>query len=474
MNHRKLVIALVLPLLFQQCSLPQFTQVATDTRQPAFYATTADSTNSARLEWSRFFTDPYLIALIDTALGRNQELRILTQEVAISNNEVRARKGEYLPFVGIGVGGSAEKPGRYTTQGATEANLDIKKDKEFPDPLTNVGGGLYASWEVDIWKKLRRSRKAAYYRYLGSIEGRNFAVTRLIAEIANSYYELMALDNQLEILKQNIDIQTNALEIVRLQKAAAKVTELAVKRFEAEVLKNRSLQYDIQQQIVEMENRINYLLGRYPQSIARNSNNFQKLTPQVVLAGLPAQLLENRPDIRQAMRDLEAAKLNVQVAKASFYPSLTLRAGLGYEAFNPAYLLQTPESILYSVAGELMAPLVNRNAIKANYSSANARQVQAVYHYDQTLVRAHVEVVNQLSNISNLERARALRQDQVEALTQSISVATLLFQSARADYMEVLLTQRDALESRFDLVETQKQQLNAVVNLYQALGGGWR
>lgn len=299
-------------------------------------------------------------------------------------------------------------------------------------------------------------------------------VTNLVAEIAKSYYELMALDNQLEILRTNIAIQQDALEIVRLEKQAAKVTELAVRRFEAEVLKNRSNQYDIEQRIVETENRINFLVGRYPQPVARNSRAFSTLVPDTIYAGLPAQLLTHRPDIRRAELELAAAKLDVKAAKANFYPSVRLTAGIGLNAFDASLLSETPASLLYNVAGDLVAPLVNRNAIKATYIGANARQLQAVYDYERTVLNAYVEVVNQISNISNLRSSYDLRAQQVDALSSSITISSNLFRSARADYMEVLLTQRDALESRFELVETRKQQLNAMVNVYQALGGGWR
>jgi outer membrane protein TolC len=263
------------------------------------------------------------------------------------------------------------------------------------------------------------------------------------------------------------------LEIVKLQKEAARVTELAVRKFEAEVLKTKSMQYDIQQNITETENRINFLLGRYPQPIPRSDKAFGDLVPNVVHAGIPSQLLANRPDIKQAELDLSAAKLDVQVAKAQFYPSLGISAAVGYQAFNPAYLFRTPESILYSLGGELVAPLVNRNAIKAMYVNANAKQIQAVYNYERTIINAYVEVANQLAKISNLEKSYDLKSKQVDALNQSIGISNDLFKSARADYMEVLLTQRDALESKFELIETKKQQMNAMVNIYQALGGGW-
>ena len=441
---------------------------------PAAYDGGTDTTTAAAVPWAQFHTDPFLRALIDSALANNQELNILLQEVEIARNEARVRKGEYLPFVGLGAAAEVDKVGEYTRNGAVERGLNVKEDTPFPEPFTNYGLGLRATWELDVWKKLRNAKKAATLRYLGTIEGRNFMVTHLVAEIARSYYELMALDNQLEILQANIAIQQDALDIVKLEKQAAKVTELAVRRFEAEVLKNQSNLYDIQQRITETENRINFLVGRFPQRVQRNSAAFAGLAPAAVLPGVPRQLLAYRPDIRQAELALEAAKLDVNAARASFYPSLGVSAGVGFNAFDPAFLLESPASLMYNVAGDLVAPLVNRNAIKAAYASANARQLQAVYDYERTVLNAYVEVVNQLSNIRNLRNSYELRAQQVDALSTSITISGNLFRSARADYMEVLLTQRDAFESRFELVETRKQQLNAMVDVYQALGGGWR
>ncbi|ARS35513.1 TolC family protein [Pontibacter actiniarum] len=463
-----------LSLTVTACVTPSVVERTANTTVPASFNNSQDTINTATLQWKEYFTDPNLIALIDTALSNNQELNITLQEIEISRNEVRARKGEYLPFVGLKGAAGVDKVPRYTNIGAMEATTDIKPGKEMPEPLQDYLVGAYATWEVDIWSKLHNAKKAAVNRYLSSVEGRNFMVTNLIAEIADSYYELLALDNQLAIVQKNIEIQNNALEIVKLQKEATRVTELAVRRFQAQVLHTKSLQYDIQQRIIETENRINFLVGRFPQPVQRNDETFENLIPETIQAGIPAQLLQNRADIKQAELDLTAAKLDIKVAKARFYPSLGISAGIGFNAFNPSYLLKTPESLLYSLTGDLVAPLVNRNAIKADYNSANAKQIQAVYNYERTILNAYVEVANQLARINNLEKSYDLKAQEVEALNQSVVISNMLFASARADYMEVLMTQRDALESRFDLIETKMQQMNAMVNIYRALGGGWK
>jgi len=464
----------LLTLIYASCSVPNFGRKTENKTVPASYNNSKDSIkNIAKTKWKDFFTDPYLAALIDTALKNNQELNIILQEIYVAKNEVKGRKGAYLPMLGVGAAAGIAKVGDYTSQGASDATNYITPGQKVPVNLPDYMVGINFSWEVDIWKKLRNATKSAMYRYLSSVDGKNFMVTKLIAEIATSYYELMALDNQLEILKKNIEIQQNALEMVKLEKMAAKVTELAVRRFEAEVLKNQSRQYYITQQIIETENRINFLAGRFPQPVSRNSQTFTNLVSDTIPSGIPSQLIQNRPDIKQAEKELEASKLDVKSAKANFYPTLMITAGLGLDAFNPQYLVKLPASILYNIMGGLMMPLINRNAIKATYYSANSKQIQAVYNYERNILRAHIEVVNQLSNISNLKKSYDLKALQVDALTRSINISLSLFRSARADYMEVLLTQRDALEAKFELIETKKQQMNARVNIYQALGGGW-
>lgn len=460
--------------MYTACIGPGAVKRAENKTVPTSYNGTKDSINSGTVKWKTFFTDQNLIALIDTALKNNQELNIIMQEISIAKNDVRAKKGAYIPNLEVGVEAGVEKSSRYTMKGTNEEANDIVVDKKNPDPLGNYIFGANISWEIDIWKKLRNAKKAAVFKYLSSIDGKNFMTTHIVAEIANSYYELLALDNQLEILKNNIQLYQNSLDIVRLEKSAARVTELAVRRFEAEVLKNQSRQYYIEQQITVTENRINYLLGRFPQAITRNSKLFIDTPIDSIHSGIPSQLLDNRPDIKRAERELIATKLDVKSAKAEFYPALKIIAGAGYSAFNPKYLITTPLSLVYNLAGNLVAPLINRNVIKANYYSATSKQVQAIYNYERTILNAHIEVANQVSNISNLKKSYDLKAKQTQALTESIEISNTLFKSARADYMEVLLTQRDALEARFELIETKKLQMNAMVNIFEALGGGWK
>ncbi len=466
--------ALGLCLVIASCKVPAMTAATENKTVPATYGTGTDTSNMAVIPWRQFFTDKNLVNLIDTALVRNQELNITLQEIEMVKNDVLLRQGRLRPNVSARLGLGVEKVGKYTSQGAGDASADITPGKTVPELLADITPALYASWEVDIWKKLRNGKKAAITRYLSSIEGKNFVLTNLVAEVADAYYELMALDNQLEIVRQSVTLQKNALDIVKVQKEGARATELAVKKFEAEVLKSQGLEFSILQSIKETENRINFLLARYPQDIPREKNNFLPAVPGVVTAGIPSQLLANRPDIRQAELELAAARLDVKIARAEFYPSLDITAVLGLQAFKPSYLVKLPESVLFSLAGDLAAPLINRAAIKAEFNNANARQLQAIYNYERSILNAYLEVSTQLSRIDNVGKQYTLKAQQVEALSQSIDFANDLFRSARADYFEVLMTQRDALEAKLELVETKKEQLMAVVNVFKDLGGGWR
>jgi NodT family efflux transporter outer membrane factor (OMF) lipoprotein len=368
----------------------------------------------------------------------------------------------------VQAGAGVEKVSAYSSQGASDLANGL------PEPLGTMGAGLVASWEVDVWKRLRNASKAARMRYLASIEGRSFAVTRLVAEIADSYYELEALDNRLRVLEENLELQSDALTVLQLQKDAARVTELAVQRFQADMLRNQSRQYEIRQEIVQVENRLNYLCGRYPQPVPRSSDGFIGLTPRPPQSGAPEEILANRPDVRAAEAELEAAKLDVMSARAAFYPALAIDAEAGIEAYALSSLGSTPESVLWGVAGGLVAPLLNRSALRATYEANNAKQVQAVVEYERTVLHAFTEVQTQLSMVENMGQAVQLRQAQVARLREAIETSNGLFRSARADYLEVLTTRRDALESQMELIEAKQRQMAALVDSYQALGGGWQ
>ena len=427
-----------------------------------------ETPSTAEVDWHDLFADPHLVALIDVALENNQELNIAIQEMIIANSAVMARRGDIFPSLSAGVGAGVDRVGEDTSQGRSDEHLELSPD------LPSFSLGLYASWEIDVWGRLRDSADAAMYRYFASAEGRNFVITRLVAEIATRYYELLALDRQLAILSDNIRLQEDALAMMRLQQQAARVTMLAVTRFEAQLRSFEARRYEVAQQIVETENQLNFLAGRFPQHVERSDADFLAITPPVIHTGVPARLLENRPDVRQAELQLSAAQLDVSAARARFYPSLTLEVGAGLQSFDVVQLFTSPGSIFYGLLGGLTAPLLNRSEITAEYFASNSEQMAAVLRYERTILSAFVDVSTGLALVRNLERAYETRAQQVERLSESVAMSTLLFEAARADYLEVLTTRQDFLEAQMDLVETKQRALAATVTLYQALGGGWR
>jgi len=464
----------ILFVLIAACKVPAIVQVDNKQVVPTTFNQSKDSANLATIQWKTFFTDPNLVALIDTALKNNYELLSTFQDIEIAKNSIRIKHGDLLPKVNAAVGLGLDKTARYTAQGAGNASTEIIDGQEVPEPIGDIFLGFRASWEADIWGKLHNAKKVATIRYLKSVEGKNFIVTNLVAEIAKSYYELLALDNQLDIIHQAIDLQKNQLEILKVQKEAAVATELAVKQFEAQVYNSQSQQFAIQQKITETENSINFLLGRFPQNITREKAAFVSQMPRDIQLGIPSQLLQNRPNVKQAELALQAAKLDLQIARAEFYPSVGITGMLGLNGFKPKYVLPNISNLAFSLAGDLAAPIINRNAIKAEFKNASANQIAAMYDYQKIILNSYIEVYNEMSNINNLNKYYEIKNKEAATLTSSIDIAKDLFKYARANYLEVLTVQRDALSAKLELVEAKKNQFISITNIYKALGGGWK
>ncbi len=426
------------------------------------------------ISWRQYFSDPPLQNLLDAAVRNNLDLNIALQRIEAARASVKLAGAALLPQVSLNVGGGVRKFGLYTMDGAGNAATDIRPGQTVPEHLPDIFVGLQSSWEIDVWGKLRSQRQSAVANYLASIAGTHFVIANLVAEVATQYNELLALDQQLEIIKQTLKKQEEALEVIKLQKQAGRANELAVQQFQAQVLNTRAIEKNNQQQQVETENRINFLLGRYPQPIVRSKDLFFQEPPKTLLAGIPSKLLANRPDVREAELQIEASQFDVKVAKAAFLPNFNIVAGFGFQAFNPEFMFQSPASIAYSVLGTIVAPLINRNAIKAQFNTARANQLSAMHTYQKTVLNAYVEVVNNLSNIDNLAHMKVLKTQQTETLNAAVDTSGTLYRAGRANYLEVLLAQQNALQSTLDLIDVTKRQRLAAVTVYKALGGGWQ
>lgn len=478
-RNNKYFILIALSFSISACKAPIATVVNGNIENmlPEGFGETSpiDSTNDQGISpWRKFFTDQALVNLIEEGLQNNKDLLITLQEVEIAKSSISAKKGNLAPTIGYNIGAGLSKAGRYTSEGAGNATTEIKPGKEMPDPLTDFQGGFTLDWEVDIWNKLRTEKKSAVIRYLSTVEGKNFVLSNLIAGIATKYYELLSLDNQLDIIDEYIQLQEKVLGISKMQKEASATTELAVKQFEAELAKTEASEFVIRQNIVETENEINTLLGRYPQPIKRDKASFMSIIPNTIYTGIPSQLLQNRPDIKQAEFELQAAKLDVEVARKEFYPTLNISATLGLNAFKPSYLVEMPESLTYGLAVGLAGPLINKSAIIAKFKEADAKQIEALYQYEETILQAYIDVSNQLSKINNTDEYYKLKMQESQILDESINISDQLFRYSRSNYLDVLMIQLDALDAKMDLVQAKENQLNTIVSIYKSLGGGWK
>lgn len=469
-----MIVLLGSVVLFHSCKPLETGQTIKQQELPAKYAQTKDTGNIPIARWREFFKDQHLVQLIDSALKNNWDVQIAFQRMQVAQSDVLLSNGVLKPRVDATVTSALRRYGLYTMDGAGNSSTFMLPGKIVPTNLPDYFIGFQSSWEADIWGKLRNRKRAALSRYLATTEGRNLVITNLVSEIAQAYFELQAVDQTIRIIDETISIQQRAFEIVKAKKEAAVLNELAVKQFEAQLINLRALRTEVLQQIIETENRINFLAGRYPQKVSRDTLYYKNDLPVTLQAGIPSALLENRPDIRQAGLQLIAAKADVAAAKAAFYPSLNITASLGYQAFRPNLLFTTPESVAFTMVGNIVAPLINKAAIKAAFNTANAQQREAMYQYNKTVVNAFREVQTEMIRTKNLQQVYDLKINETNSLSESVGIAEELFRTGRATYLEVLYAQQNTLKAKLELMETKKRQLLSAVHFYKALGGGWR
>lgn len=439
----------------------------------SFRDSSVSNPGGAPVNWRTFFQDQNLVRLIDTALSGNFDLKIAAQRILQSQAGVHATEGPLRPAVqGIGSAG-VRRFGLYTMDGAGNATTDILPGKLVPPNLPDFMLGFQASWEIDLWYKLRNMKAAALARFHASVESGKLAQTAIVAGIAEAYFNLQALDEQIRVLDQYIEIQENSLALTQIQKNTGVTNELAVRQFQNQLLELRGNRLQLEQQITELESLVNVLVGRFPQPVARSPLFMSGSLPPVD-AGVPSSLLINRPDIRMAEYELVAAKADLRVARAYFYPSFNIGALIGTQAFRPDFLVSKPASVTYNLLGGVMAPLINKRSIKAGYSRANSYQTEALAVYNQTVITAFSEVYNHLNVIKNLEKQFAYKDEQVKTIESGAEIAGDLMRTGRISYLEVLSARQNALETRLGLVEIRTRQWLSSIGLYRSLGGGWQ
>ncbi|GAB3701107.1 efflux transporter outer membrane subunit [Spirosoma flavus] len=466
---RYYVLFMLLMLLVSGCKVGQNYQRPAVTLPTQFRsAPTADSATVARLPWRDFFPNVELQQLISKALTGNFDVQIALKRIDESRTYLRQTRYALLPSVSGQVTASTLTPSRNSLNGVSlETFLGTRH-------LEDYSANVVVSWEADIWGKIRRQNEATRATYLQTEEAVKAVRTNLIADVANGYYRLLLLDAQLGIARRNLALSDSIVQVIRLQKDAGEVTELAVEQAQAQRQSAALLQSQLQQTIAMEENGLRQLLGDMPGEIPRSAQLDQMPIDEKLLAGVPTQLLANRPDVRASELGLVAANARVGVAEANLYPSLMITGSSGINAFRAATWFMFPGSLFYSIAGGLTQPIFARHQLKTQREVAQIQREQAQIQFQQAITNGVREVSDALIMVEKRREQEQIAANRVVVLKGAIANARLLFTSGMANYLEVITAQSSALQAELTLAEIKQQRLSALVSVYRAVGGGWQ
>ncbi len=426
---------------------------------------------------SDFFKDTILVKLIYTALQNNFDLLRALQRIEYAKANYSVTKAAFLPSLNGVASYGVDKFSKTTMNGIgnfdTNLSPNVTNDLRIPNPTPDIFVGLRTSWELGMWGKYRNLKKLGYQRLLASEMGKHLVQTSIVAEVASLYYRLLAFDSELEIINRNLILQQTAVDKIDVLKQGARANELAVQQFIAQLLDTKALLAMKKQEIIRAENLLNLLLGKFPVPIIRGQSIISQSIPTKIYTGIPSDLLYQRPDVKQAELLLGAAHADLAVAKAAFFPSLTIGGYAGYNSFN-SNLLFSPLSLAYGAVASLIAPIFNKNQIKANYRRNRAEQMEAFYTYQKTIVSGYQEVVTNIIGIENYQQVYDLKAQEVEALKKAVSASNDLFYAGSTSYLDVITVRRYVLLTELELTDSKKEQFLYMIELYKSLGGGWK
>jgi len=457
---KQIILIAGLAGMLYSCSTPHhFQREIVNTKGLFGNSEKTDTTTIANKPWRELFTESYLQKLIQEGLNNNSNLQIAVQKVLEAEAYLSQSKAALLPSISV----SAME--NYTRNPETLY-------PNGPAELNYFQLGANASWEIDIWGKLKSSKRGAYANLLSTDAAKKAIQTRLIADIATAYYNLIGLDEKLKITQQTVKNNIDLVETIKVLKESGKVTGAAVVQSEAARYAAEVTIPDLEQQIRETENGLDILLGRTPGALERGKFDDQTLSSELNI-GIPVQLLDNRPDVMQAEFALMSAYEITNSARTYFYPALTLTASTGFVATDLNKFFD-PKTFAANVIGGLTQPLFNRKINTTRLRVAQAQQEEALISFHNTLLVAGGEVQNALGSYESSVQKIALRKLQLEALVKSVDFTKELLNYGSATYIEVLNAQSSLLSAQLSKVNDRLQQLDAMVNLYRALGGGWK
>lgn len=435
---------------FSSCKLgKEYARPELDLPEQIADAPITDTTTVASIRWTDIYTDTVLQHLIRTSLTYNKNFLAAAARVKESRFALRMEKAKLYP--------------QLSADGLAEREYDRSPGNTF-----NVEATL--AWEVDLWGKLRWGSQASLAEYLQTVEGQRALQMTLIAQVAQAYFELQALDMELSIVRQTYDARVESVRLAKLRFDGGLTSETAYRQAQVELAKTRTLIPDLERKIRLKENDISLLTGHYPGSIPRGNTIVQQTLPTELPVGLPSSLLERRPDLRQAEYKLKAANAKVGVAYTSMFPQLTLTARYGREDSELSDFLSAP---YFYVGGKLLAPLLNAGSNRAKLKASRAALEAATYNYQQTVLTAFKEVDNALTTFYKIREIRESRSRLEEAARSYMELANLQYINGVISYLDVLDAQRGYFDAQISLNNAVRDELLSVVYLYSALGGGW-
>ena len=412
----------------------------------------------ALLPYRSFFADTTLRALIDTAVVNNIDLRVGLKNIDIARQTLNSAKLGYLPSLSIGVQETRTTPSDNGVQTTRQ------------DYIASAS----ASWEADIWGKIRSRKKSALASYLKTQEATRAVRTRLVADVASGYYNLLMLDSQLDISRKNLALADTTLKMIGFQYTAGQLTSLGVQQQEAS---RQSIALSIpllEQKIALQENALSTLCGRMPGTINRDKTFFSSKVKDDLPFGIPSALLQNRPDVRAAELAVRAAHADMGEAKANLYPTFTVMASGGLDALKSSNWFSTPGSLFGYLQGGVLQPVFQRGQLKAKYEQSKIKRDQSELEFKQSLLKAVEEVSNALVQLEKIKSQEGIAEERVATLQHAFANAGMLFRSGMATYLEVIVAETNALQAELTLADIRRQHLSVMAELYRSLGGGWR
>jgi multidrug efflux system outer membrane protein len=466
-SHNYIYILLLAAIVAGGCKVSKDIAKPSDAVPVAFRgAQGTDTVSVATLGLKEFISEPGIQKLIDTALVRNYDLQLAVKNIESSELLFKQSRLGNLPVINLQVTANSSRPSDNSLNGLSASQF--LKTSHIEDYNANLG----LSWEADIWGKIRSQKQAALASYLQTTEVKKAVQTRIVANVAQGYYQLLMMDAQLAVAKKNLLLNDSTLRIIHMQFDAGQVTSLAIQQAEAQQLVAAQLVPQLEQNITIQENALRILTGQLPAAIERLSSLEETKIPTGLSAGLPSQMVSRRPDVKAAELSLNIANARVGITKASLYPSLSITASGGLNSFKASNWFNVPASLFGVVGGGITQPIFQRKQLKTQYELAKVDREKVVIQFRQSVLNAVGEVSDELVRIEKLKTQYDISSKRVSTLQQAVKNANLLFKNGMATYLEVITAQSNSLQSELELAAIKTAQLTASVELYRSLGGG--